>query len=114
MKITTTQTEGAARIAIVGDLRIATVADAKPELVTALAACDTMLIDLSDLGQIDTAGIQLLLMVRAGARAKGKGFALVGQTNSFRAALDRIGIPIAGIDAAAAGPDDGTGVGDRA
>jgi hypothetical protein len=53
-------------------------------------------------------------MVRAGARAKGKGFALVGQTDSFRAALDRIGIPTAGIDSPAMGPDDGTGVGDRA
>ena len=97
MQITTTQTEGRRASPSSGDLRIATVADAKPELVAALAACDTMLIDLSDLGQIDTAGIQLLLMVRAGARAKGKGFALVGQTDSFRAALDRIGIPICGL-----------------
>jgi anti-sigma B factor antagonist len=114
MKITTTQNEGVASIAIVGDLRIATVADAKPELVAALVACDTIQIDLSDVGQIDTAGIQLLLMVRAGARAKGKGFALVGQTDSFRAALDRIGIPIAGIEQPAMGPDDGIVVGDRA
>jgi ABC-type transporter Mla MlaB component len=58
MKITTTQTEGAASIAIVGDLRIATVADAKPELIAALAACDIIRIDISDVGQIDTAGIQ--------------------------------------------------------
>ena len=114
MKITTTQTEGAASIAIVGDLRIATVAEAKPEFVAALAACDTIQIDLRDLGQIDTAGIQFLLMVRAGARAGGKGFAVVGQTDSFRAALERVGIPIAAIGQPATGPDDGTGVGDRA
>ena len=60
-------------------------------------------------GECDTAGIQLLLMACAGARAKGKGFAIVGQTAAFRAALDRLGIPIECIDAAAAGPDDGTG-----
>lgn len=114
MKIMTAQIDGSAIVGIVGDLRIATVADAKPELVAALAACEAIQIDLSDVGQIDTAGIQLLLMVRAGARAKGKGFAVVGQTESFRTALDRVGIPIADINSPATGPDDGTGVGDRA
>ena len=114
MKITTSQVDGTAIIGIAGDLRIATVADAKPELVAALAVCGAIQVDLNDIGQIDTAGIQLLLMICASTRAKGQSFAVVGQSDSFRAALDRVGIPAAGIASPAMGPDDGTGIGDRA
>ena len=72
MEITTTQTDGTTILGISGDLRIATVADAKLQLVAALAACDEIQVDLSEVGQCDTAGIQLLLMACASARAKGK------------------------------------------
>jgi anti-anti-sigma factor len=114
VNISTALTEGTAIIGIVGDLRIATVADAKAKLVAALAECGDMLIDLSAVDQCDTAGIQLLLMTCASARAKGKGFVTTGHTAAFRGALDRAGIPIECLEALPAVPDDGSGIGDRA
>ena len=59
---------------------LASVADAKPELVAALAAGGNIALDLSELGECDTAGIQLLLMACASARAKGRRLQTIGQT----------------------------------
>jgi anti-sigma B factor antagonist len=112
VKITTTQADGRSALRIEGDLRIASVADAKPELVATLAACSTIQLDLSELDQCDTAGIQLLLMASASARASGKGFELIGDTALFRAALDRVGIPVECFDVQRA-PDNGSDNHDR-
>jgi anti-sigma B factor antagonist len=104
VKITTTQADGRATLRIEGDLRIASVADAKREHVAGLAACGAIQLDLSEIGQCDTAGIQLLLMTCASARANGKEFELIGPTASFRAALGRVGIPVECFEVRAA-PD---------
>lgn len=107
MKITTTHADGTAIVSIAGELRIATVADAKPELVATLAACDEIQVDLRDVGQCDTAGIQLLLMACASARAKGKRFATMGHPAWFRAALERVGIPFDCLESPTPSSDDG-------
>jgi anti-sigma B factor antagonist len=106
VKITTTQADGRSALRIEGDLRIASVADAKAEIVAAFAACGAVQLDLSELGQCDTAGIQLLLMASVSARASGKGFELIGHTALFRAALDRVGIPVECFEVQTA-PDNG-------
>ncbi len=105
MKITTTHVDGKSVLKIEGELRIATVADAKPEFVAPLAASGNVQVDLSGLGQCDTAGIQLLLMACASARANGKRFMTLGHTAAFRAALDRAGIPVEFLECAPATGD---------
>ena len=72
MQINVTRDGWQAVARIEGDLRLAGVADAKPALVAALAAGGDVQLDLSALGDCDTAGVQLLLMAGASARAKGK------------------------------------------
>jgi anti-sigma B factor antagonist len=107
MEITITQTDGMMMLGILGDLRIATVADAKAQLVPVVAAWEEIQVDLSGVGQCDTAGIQLLLMVCASARAKGKRLATSGHTNSLRLTLDRIGISVENLGSHTAVPEDG-------
>jgi anti-sigma B factor antagonist/stage II sporulation protein AA (anti-sigma F factor antagonist) len=94
MNITTNQENGKLVIKIEGDLLIAGVADAKPLITSALAAGQEILLDLSDVGECDTAGIQLLLMARASALAQGKRLVTSSQSASFRAAVERIGVPV--------------------
>jgi anti-anti-sigma factor len=106
MKITTARVDGTAIVSIAGELRIATVADAKPGLVAALATCDEIQVDLSGIAQCDTAGIQLLLMACASARAKGKRFATMNHPAWFGAALERVGIPLDCFESLAADLDD--------
>jgi anti-anti-sigma regulatory factor len=114
MRINVTQAEGTAVVGIEGDLRLGCVADAKPELVAVLATGSDLRLDLGALGDCDTAGIQLLLMAGAAARAKGRRCVLIGHTDAFRAALDRVGIPVECFEFQAAARDDGQGSPDRA
>jgi anti-sigma B factor antagonist len=94
MRITVTEADGMSVVRFEGDLRIASVADAKPELVAVLASRGGIQFDLSALGECDTAGIQLLLMACTSARAKGKRCITLSHTAAFRTALDRVGIPV--------------------
>ncbi len=98
MKITTSQVDGTSTIKITGDLVIGGVAEAKPEIVAALAAGRDIRLDLGEVDDCDTAGVQLLLMARASVRGQGKRLTTIARSASFQAALDRIGIPAGGFD----------------
>jgi anti-sigma B factor antagonist len=113
MRITATRTDGTSVLKIAGDLRIGSVADARPELVALLAAGSEIRLDLSELGECDTAGIQLLLMACASTRAKGRRWVTIGHTAAFRAALDRVGIPAECFEFQAAACDSGQDNPDR-
>ena len=93
MEITTTQAQGTSIVKIEGDLLIGCVAQAKPTIVAAFAASDRVLLDLSNLAECDTAGIQLLLMARASARSQRKSLSVTAHSKSFQSTLERIGIP---------------------
>jgi len=94
MKITTTQADGKTVIKIEGDLRLPTVAEAKPEIVAALAKGEDIQLDLGEVGECDTAGMQLLLMVRASAHAQGKRLAITARSAAFLLAVEHAGIPV--------------------
>jgi anti-anti-sigma regulatory factor len=106
MQITVTRADGVSVVSVDGDLRIGSVADAKPELVAMLAGGDEFQLDLAGLGECDTAGLQLLLMTCASVRAKGKRIVTIRHASSFRAALDRAGIPVGYFEFQAAAFDD--------
>ena len=107
MQIKVTQTDGRSVVTIAGDLRIGSVADAKPDLVSVLATGSAIQLDLTGLGECDTAGLQLLLMACASARAKNQGFATIGHTAAFRTALDRAGIPVQCLESQPDAHDNG-------
>jgi len=92
MKVSVKQRDGLSVVKIEGDLQIAGVGDAKPELVAILAMNTAIQLDLGDIGVCDTAGIQFLLMLRASALAKGLDVSTIAQSASFRAAIQRIGL----------------------
>jgi len=98
MKITTRRTDNGSTIKIEGDLVIASVAEAKPEIVAALAGARDIRLDLSAIDDCDTAGVQLLLMARASARLQGKRLATIARSASFAEAVERIGIPAGWFD----------------
>lgn len=93
MKITTTPFDGKSVIKVEGDLQISFVAAAKPDFLAVLDTEGDLLFDLSDVGECDTAGVQLLLMVLKSAKAKGNRRVTFSHSASFQAAADRIGIP---------------------
>ncbi len=109
MKITTTQVDGKSLLKIAGELRIGSVADAKPAILASLGDSSEVQLDLSEVDQCDTAGIQLLLMACASARASGKSFTTLGHTATLQTALTRTGIPIELLAYRKDEPGDGQG-----
>jgi anti-sigma B factor antagonist len=81
MAISTMPAEGAAtQVAVIGPMTIYEAADSKRELLQALAAGSGLELDLSNVDEIDTAGLQLLLLTcREGART-GKPVRLVAKS----------------------------------
>jgi len=61
-----------------GKLTIEKASQFREELVSALAEASTLLIDLSDVEEIDLSGVQLIYSARRSAIAKGKELHLVG------------------------------------
>jgi anti-sigma B factor antagonist len=106
MQIHVSQADGRSVATIAGDLRIGSVADARLELLAMLATRNQIRLDVSGLGECDTAGLQLLLMACASARAKGQVFATTGQTPALRAALERAGIPAECLEFRPGAPDN--------
>ena len=94
MNITNSQSEGTSIVKIEGDLVIGCVGQAKPEIVAAFASGDKVLLDLGNLKECDTAGIQLLLMARASARSQNKSLSVTAYSASFQSTLERVGIPV--------------------
>lgn len=78
----------APRLAIVEDMTIYHAAAQKPQLLEALAAADVLEIDLSAVAEIDTAGFQLLILVKREARRLGKEARIVAHSQAVREVLD--------------------------
>lgn len=77
------------RIAIGEDMSIYNAAAHKQQLLDALAgAADRLEIDLSAVAEIDTAGFQLLMLVKREARRLGKQAQIVAHSEAVRELLD--------------------------
>lgn len=64
--------QGAATLRLQGELTIYTAADTKPRLLEALAASDALEINLGEVTEMDTAGVQLLILAKREAASAGK------------------------------------------
>lgn len=98
MNLTITRTDGGMAVKATGDLLISDVAEAKINYVAVWSENSDIRLDLSEIGEIDTAGLQLLLMFRASARTKDRRLAISGHSASLLAVLERTGIPAACFD----------------
>ncbi len=93
MNVTLTTLDGRPVIKLDGNLTIDCTAAAKQKIVAAVVDAGTAHLDLSGIQDCDTAGVQLILMTRMDARARGLAFSAAEQSATFRAAAERIGIP---------------------
>lgn len=79
--------DGTATLRVAGEMTIYNAAESKPHIEALLGHGPRLEIDLEQLGEIDTAGIQLLMLAKREAEAQGKSLSLI---NHSSAALDAI------------------------
>lgn len=78
---------GGADLVIDGELTIHTAGDRKTELLALLERGDTLTVDLSAVTELDTAGLQLLLLTRREATQLGKTLEITAASNAVTEAL---------------------------
>jgi len=84
MPIQAETTNGVSRLRIAGDLTIYTAADLKAELMNHLAQPGELEIDLSEVSEVDSAGLQLLIL----AKREGRTMRLTGHSRAVLDVLD--------------------------
>ena len=70
------------------DLTIYHALEQKSALLNALADTDDLELDLMHVGEIDTAGLQLLILLKKEALRAGKTISIVAHSQSVRAVID--------------------------
>jgi anti-anti-sigma factor len=81
------------RLAVAGDMNVYSAAELKATLLSAVSdRRGEAIIDLSDVSEIDTAGLQVLLLLRRLARASGRRFAIVDPSAPVADVLDLCGL----------------------
>ncbi len=92
----------AAAVRIEGELTIYRGAELKPALLGALGnGVREAEFDLSGVTEVDTAGVQLLLLARREAGARGVALRLAAPSPAVRGAFDLLGLSAAHLDNAA-------------
>lgn len=76
------------RLFLEGNLTIYEAQSIKERLLNALAGCQMLELDLSQVGEIDTAGFQLLILAKREAAYLGKSLNLVAHSAAVREVLD--------------------------
>lgn len=71
-----------------GEMTIYTAAEYKTRLVAALEQCQELEIDLSQVNEIDTAGLQLLILAKRECTARNCSLHLVGHSPAVMDVLD--------------------------
>ncbi len=75
-------------LSLTEDLTIYHALEQKNALLAALAGTDDLELDLMHVGEIDTAGLQLLIMLKKEAQRAGKTISIVAHSQSVRAVID--------------------------
>ena len=76
------------RLSLSENLTIYHALEQKTHLLDALATSDELELDLLQVGEIDTAGLQLLLLLKKEAQKAGKRVAIVAHSRAVRAVID--------------------------
>ena len=75
-------------LSLTEDLTIYHALEQKNALLAALAGTDDLELDLMHVGEIDTAGLQLLILLKKEAQRAGKTISIVAHSQSVRAVID--------------------------
>lgn len=92
MPIQVSQDEGRAYIRIEGPLTIYGASEARDVLLATLAGTETMEIDLSDLDELDVAGVQLMLALKQHAQRVGKACSFLHHSPAAREVIDLLNL----------------------
>lgn len=76
------------RIALNEDLTIYHALEQKQMLLETLANTDVLELDLSHVGEMDTAGLQLLILLKKEAQIAGKRVSIVAHSQAVRSVID--------------------------
>ena len=76
------------RISPSEDMTIYHALEQKHRLLDALGSTDELELDLMQVGDIDTAGLQLLILLKKEAQRTGKRLAIVAHSQAVRAVID--------------------------
>lgn len=76
------------RFTIQGEMTIYTALELKDQLLAPLDQCDRMEIDLAGVSEIDSAGLQLLVMAKNEAIARGKNLSISNHSPAVLEALE--------------------------
>ena len=88
MDIDTQQRDGLCQATLAGEFTIYAAADAKARLTALLEACAEVELDLSAVSEIDTAGFQLLLLIKREAQRLGKTVRFVAHSRTTLELID--------------------------
>jgi anti-anti-sigma factor len=80
------------RVRAVGDMTIYAAADLKPALLDVLGQGDDIEIDLSEVGELDTSGVQLLMLAKREAAAAGKALTLSRHSPAVLEVFELLGL----------------------
>jgi anti-anti-sigma factor len=80
MEINVQNNNGRCAMALGGELTIYAAADLKDSLIGAVGECGDMEVDLSNVSDIDTAGLQVLVLAKRHAVAADKTLRLIGHS----------------------------------
>lgn len=83
-----TTTEGATRLTIVGDLTIYQAAEIRQRLIESVRGNGVLELDLSHVGEIDTAGLQLLALAKRESRQLDREMRIVGHSPAVREVIE--------------------------
>ena len=76
------------RLTLTEDLTIYHALDQKNTLLDALVASDELELDLLPVSEMDTAGLQLLILLKKEAQRSGKRVSIVAHSQAVRAVID--------------------------
>lgn len=77
---TQTTTEGALRLTVDGDMTIYHATEIKQRLIDGIRAAEQLELDLSHVGELDTAGFQLLALAKRESQRLGHALRIVGHS----------------------------------
>lgn len=75
-------------LSLAEELTIYNAFELKQRLLDGLTTADDLELDLSQVAKIDTAGLQLLLLIKKEASRQGKHLAIVAHSQAVRSAID--------------------------
>jgi anti-anti-sigma factor len=83
-----TTTDGAVRLILDGPMTIYNAGEIKAQLMNALATAKILELDLSHVGEMDTAGFQLLVMAKRESQRAGHTLRIVAHSQPVRDVID--------------------------